>query len=207
MISFIRQYFRYTIFFIRVFLYEKPRGLDFHMRDKSLLKSSGGVLHGYSVTPTSHIKKIFSVFNITKNDSFLDIGCGKGFVLTNVINFPYYKVAGLDIDKRLIEIAKKNMMILKLENRICLFVEDATVFANYGEYNHFFLFNPFDASIMKPVLDKIIDAHKGKKELTIIYYNPTCHDIIMKTGQFRLVHDFFDPIKGYKTYIYKSIVN
>ncbi|MDR0392021.1 MAG: methyltransferase domain-containing protein [Planctomycetaceae bacterium] len=175
------------------------------MRDKSLLKSSGGILHGYSVTPTSHIKKIFSLLDITEKDSFLDIGCGKGFVLSKVVNFPYNKIAGLDIQSGLITIAKQNMERLKLQNRICLFVEDATIFKHYGEYNHFFLFNPFDASIMKPVLEKIIDTHKQEKELTIIYYNPTCHDIIMQTGQFKLVHDFFDPIKGYKTHIYKSI--
>jgi 16S rRNA A1518/A1519 N6-dimethyltransferase RsmA/KsgA/DIM1 with predicted DNA glycosylase/AP lyase activity len=156
MFNLVRRYCRYIYFALRVFLYEKPRGLDFHMRDKSLLKSSGGVLHGYSVTPTNHIKKIFSVFNITKNDSFLDIGCGKGLVLTTAAQHPYKEVAGLDIDERLIQIATKNMNILKLTDRVQLFAKNATDFEKYGVYNHYLFSNPFDASIMKIVLEKIM---------------------------------------------------
>ncbi|MDR1384609.1 MAG: class I SAM-dependent methyltransferase [Planctomycetaceae bacterium] len=210
MLQIIRRYFRYICFALRVFLYEKPRGLDFHLRDKSLLIESKGKYHGYSITPAGHLKRIFSYLNVTEYDSFLDVGCGKGFVLTKAAALPYQRVAGIDLLSHLTQIAEKNLSILKLKNRIQVFTGDAAAFEYYGDYNHFFFFNPFDAEIMKPVLKKIIASHSNHdtknapNKLTLIYHNPACHNTILETGCFQLVHELYDPLKDYKTYIYLS---
>jgi hypothetical protein len=50
-ILYIKRYIQYFVFVLRVFFYEKPRGLDFYARDLSLKKSSKGKYHGYSVSP------------------------------------------------------------------------------------------------------------------------------------------------------------
>lgn len=46
---------RYLLFGLQYFLWEKPRGLDFTMRDTSLLKKSQGVYHGYAKTDEKHL--------------------------------------------------------------------------------------------------------------------------------------------------------
>ena len=204
----LRRYYRYLLFSIRVYLYEYPMGLDFTMRDATLIRQTCGKLSGYSVTPTSHIKRIFSFVKVAPQDSFLDIGCGKGFVLSKVAALPYRKVTGFDLQSHLIRIAEKNMERLKLQNRVDLSVGDATVFERYGEYNHFFFFNPFDSSVMKPTLGKIIDSLKVcPRDVVLIYYNPTCHDDIMATGCFEMAKNLYDPLKDYNTYIYRTLPN
>lgn len=50
---------RYFLFSIQYFLKEKPKGLDFTMRDTSLIKKSHGMYHGYSKTDENHLKEIF----------------------------------------------------------------------------------------------------------------------------------------------------
>lgn len=54
---------RYLLFGIQYFMLEKPRGLDFTMRDVSLLKNSGGLYHGYSKTSEKHLHEIFRSIN------------------------------------------------------------------------------------------------------------------------------------------------
>ena len=202
----IKKYYRYVIFMIRVYLYEKPRGLDFHMRDLTENKKSHGKIHGYSVSPEKHLKNIFKFLNITDRDGFLDIGCGKGFVLAYATKFNYHKIAGFDIFPNLTKIAEKNISILKLNNRVEVLTEDATRFSRYGEFNHLFMFNPFPSEIMESTLQRIVNSmDEIPRKLTIIYYNPTCHEDIVATGRFHIVKELYDSMKGYKTFIYESI--
>jgi hypothetical protein len=59
---------------------------------------------------------------------------------------------------------------------------------------------------MKPTIEKIIESMKiFPREITVIYYNPVCHNDFMETGCFEVVKELYDNIKDYKTYIYKSI--
>ena len=202
----LRRFFRYAVFILYVYLYEKPRGLDFHMRDQSFSKATQGKYSGYAVTPISHVKKFISCLNISKENSFLDVGCGKGLVLSIVEKFSYNKIQGIDIVEELVEIAKRNMTILGIQNRVQVLAEDATKFQDYGSFDHIFFSNPFPPAIMKPVLEKIIESlNDSPREVMLIYYNPHLnHQVIMETGRFQVVQELFDPIKGYKTHIYRS---
>jgi tRNA A58 N-methylase Trm61 len=203
--SMLRRYFRYFVFILRIYFYEKPRGLDFYARDLTLYKSSNHQYHGYSVCPAKHLKKIFSSINISGQNAFLDIGCGKGYVLAFATKYSFKKIAGFDISSNLIQIAQKNILKLNLK-QIQVFTADALYYEHYDEFDHFFLFNPFPSEIMKPTIEKIImSIKKNPREVTIIYYNPTCHKDFMETGYFELVKELYDNIKGYKTHIYKSI--
>lgn len=63
----------------------------------------------------------------------LDIGCGKGVTLRVALEYPFEKVAGIEIDERLTAIAVNNFRILKLEERVQCFHADAAEFEGYGE--------------------------------------------------------------------------
>ncbi len=74
-INLFRRWKRYFRFGVQYFLYEKPKGLDFTMRDLSLPKSSRGLYHGYSKTEERHLKEIFGNLSFTGEERLLDIGC------------------------------------------------------------------------------------------------------------------------------------
>lgn len=193
---------RYLLFGAQYFLWEKPRGLDFTMRDTSLVKSSNGLYYGYSKTAEKHLKEIFDSLFFDGGERLLDIGCGKGVVLRVASGYPFEKVAGIEIDERLAAIAKKNFHIMKMENRVQCFQVDAAEFDNYGDYNVFFLFNPFSATVMKEVVNKLWDVSM-KNPIIVIYHNPVYMELFEKKGRVTILKQLYDKTKNYSTYIFR----
>jgi 16S rRNA G1207 methylase RsmC len=74
-------------------------------------------------------------------DAFLDIGCGKGYVLAFVEKSGLFdRVDGIEISARLCEIARRNLAKLGCRAGVCqIAAED---FADYDRYTHFYMFNP-----------------------------------------------------------------
>jgi len=198
------RYRRYVIFFFNYIFKECMRGLDFSMRDKHLLKATNGKMHGYSIAPKGILNKIFKELLIKNNDMFIDIGCGKGFVLWHASNYNFKKILGIDIDENLIRIANRNIDKLKLEKVEAIYA-NALDFNSYLDYNYFFLSNPFSLEIFKSVFDNIILSLKNSpRKITVIYYNPTCADYIDSTGEFILKKTLYCNIKDYYAHIYEN---
>lgn len=192
---------RYIQFSIQYFLLEKPKGLDFTMRDTSLLRKSHGLYHGYSKTAEKHVKEIFDTLIFTGEDKMLDIGCGKGAVLRIATEYPFQKIAGIDIDARLIDIAVKNFQLLGMKNRVSCQQINATEFKKYNEYNIFFMFNPFSGFVMEKVADELLKVSE-KKTITIIYHNPVYLELFKQKGEVTVLKYLYDKTKDYYTCIF-----
>ena len=85
----------------------------------------------------------------------LDVGAGKGVVLKEAAKFPFTKIAGIELQDELVQIANNNFRILKLENRVQCIQANALEYDGYHNYNVFFFFNPFSEEILQRVTDKI----------------------------------------------------
>ena len=200
---FIRRIYRRIYFFIRWLFFEKPFGLDFHSRDLSVRCQSGGRNSGYVSCPKSFLKDIFSRLSIDSQSSFLDVGCGKGFVLVCAAKMPFGKIEGIDIVSEFVEVAQKNLSILHLDDRIRVTVGDATLFDRYGEFDHIFLYNPFPAEIMSGFIHRLLESlDKSPRGLTVIYANPVCHSLFMEVGRFEIIHEVPNFLTQHKAYIY-----
>lgn len=207
------RYKRYAVFTFNYLFKERIRGLDFTLRDRHLLYNSDNKLYGYSITPGSHLKEVFETLFLDQaanpnevpqnyRRNFIDVGCGKGYVLWQASKYQFNKICGIDIDNNLIGIANKNMRKLKLTNVEALH-RDALKYDLYGEYDYFFFYNPFSIEIFKPVFDKIIlSLADNPRLITIIYYHPTCGNYIESTGVFEKKYELYDKVKDYKTYVY-----
>ena len=200
----LRRYKRYLRYGLQYYLYEKPRGLDFTMRDMHLIKESGGVLHGYSKTNEKHLKEIFNTLHIKKEDRLLDVGCGKGVVLREAARYPFEKITGIDIDTNLVKTARKNFEILKLSGRVDCMAVNAIDYRKYGDYNTFFFFNPFSQEIFQAVINEIIAENEGRRQIRIIYHNPVYQEVVEATGRFKKIKEMYDDTKDYTTNIYIS---
>jgi len=198
------RYRRYAIFFFNYIFKERIRGLDFSMRDKRLLIATNGKMHGYSIAPKGILNNIFKKLLIKNNDMFIDIGCGKGFVLWHATNYNFRKILGIDIDENLVKVAKRNIDKLKLKNVEAIHA-NALEFNSYSDYNYFFFSNPFSLEIFKPVFDNIVLSLKNSpRKITVIYYNPTCADYILNMGEFILKETLYCNIKDYYAHIYEN---
>jgi len=197
--SIFKRYKRYIRYSIQSFV-ERMKGLDFTMRDTSLIETSGGVLHGYSKTDESHAKKIFEMLNVDDTKNLLDVGCGKGAFLREACKYPFGKIAGLEYVESLAKIAEINFKKLKLDNRISIFQGDAIIFDKYKNYNVFYFFNPFDQDIMDKVMKKIVESRT--QDFWVILHNPIASKNVEKYGCIE-ENRLFDPVKSYETIIYK----
>ena len=197
----LRRIKRYLLFGIQYFLGEVPRGLDFTMRDTSLFRTSGGLYHGYSKTSEKHLKEIFSELSFHDEKRLLDVGCGKGVVLKVAAAFPLQKIAGIEIDERLVGIARNNFRVLGLDKKIECIQADAAEFEGYGEYDLFFFFNPFSGSVMEKVVDKLIAAAE-RNPITVIYHNPVYMQLFEQKAELSDVKKLYDRTKDYDTYIF-----
>ena len=104
---------------------ERLWGLDFSMRDKSLIAAASGVMYGYCVTPHSHFRAILRELDFNHNRAFLDIGCGKGLALKLAREHPgFSKCGGVEYDKRLAGICVQTMHRLGFDD-VTVWVGDA----------------------------------------------------------------------------------
>lgn len=175
-------------------IYEKARGLDFTM-----VYQCDGNEHNnnYSKSPKRILKRVFDDIDFSDRHSFIDMGCGKGYVMACASKYPFERLGGVEYTSELCDICKKNLYILKHE-QIDVFKCDAKEFDRYGDYDVFYFCNPFDETILSVVAGKILEAHKDEK-CWIYYLNPHQEErqkAIMDAG-FKLVKVIEDERERY----------
>ena len=72
-------------------IYEKARGLDFTMVYQC---DSNEHNNNYSKSPKKVMERIFQDIDFTDSHSFIDMGCGKGYVMSVATTYPFVNVWG-----------------------------------------------------------------------------------------------------------------
>jgi protein-L-isoaspartate O-methyltransferase len=143
----------------------------------------------YRSTPSGgkYLANVLRDLNITPEDSIVDIGCGKGNAMRTMLGFPFARVDGIELSEQIAAIARQNFKRLNA-GRVKLFVRDASLFHDYDPYNMVYFYNPFSASVMKQVVEILIQScGRVERELVIIYNNATCHEAVVARGTFKKI--------------------
>jgi len=162
-------YLRGFINTLRLIKYE-PKAEKFYNINTSGIKTSKSSqnFHYQGANYLILEKIINTVKEILPNAIFFDIGCGKGRACIVAAKLGFTKVIGIDLDSELIDLAKQNA---KQAN-----VEVEFILANAIEYNYqnvntvYFLFNPFNETVLNKVLKKINKV--TTKKIIVVYMNP-----------------------------------
>lgn len=105
----------------------------------------------YQRSTTDPVKYLFDAAKeLIPCDSIIDIGCGMGEFLMMAKNYGYTDIHGVEVQKELVDIARKN-----IDANITL--ESAETFLLPDKQMHIYMFNPFSNKIMKQFLDNNID--------------------------------------------------
>ncbi len=144
---------------------------------------------------------IIKLLDISSDDKFIDIGCGKGATLYYATNYPFSRIAGIEIEQSLFSIAKNNFLKLNISN-VELFNENAISFDKYDEFNVFFLFNPFSSDIYKKVFDKVTMSVANKEKVYLICYGDSPTEYIRNDGRWTLLHDYIDKVRETNVHIW-----
>lgn len=171
-------------------IYYKLRGIDLaYVPLESLdITEETGSWHENSGGPDLEV--VIRSLTINANDSIIDLGCGKGGALITFSKYGFQSIDGLDISKELLLVAKNNLSKLGIV-KATLFCSNATTFTALQKYRFIYMFNPFPANVMIQVISNINESiKKYPRNLTIIYRNPVCHDIIVSNSEFRVAGKF-----------------
>lgn len=124
-----------------------------------------------------------------KDFIFIDIGTGKGKPLLVSAEFPFKRIIGLELSPALSEAARENCRNFRSSRQLCNNVEvicgDALEFEFPKEPTVLFMYNPFDALIMEPVIGSLVRSIKeSPRKVVIIYLNPRQAHVIDRFEEF-----------------------
>lgn len=113
------------------------------------------------------------------------------------------ELGGVEYDEKLVKTCRRNLRRLKLDGEVSVTCGDARSFTHYGDYDVFYFFNPFMNDVMTEVIDRIIEACRGK-EIMLLYYRPRYTEHIENCGYFTKVCTCEGAAKGYYVNIYRG---
>jgi len=179
----------------------KIRGIDLgHIPLEALgIPEETGNWHENSGGP--NLTAVIKSLPVTADDAVIDLGCGKGGALITFSRFPFRAIHGVDVSEKLLSIAARNLEKLKRTN-VTLSHSNAADFVDLDDYTVVYMFNPFLENVMKKVISNINHSTKNRpRDVTIIYKNPVCHDVIVNNSNFRVIRKydrFLVPVWIYK---------
>ena len=136
--------------------------------------------HGGShiASDPSDFEAMMAAVDLAVSDyAFVDLGCGKGRALILAAHYPFARVIGVEFVPAFVESAKENVRAaetrLSLRSTIEIEEGDAAAFKFPSGPILLYLFNPFDAHIVRQVgLNAYRSWQKENRPFTIIYMNP-----------------------------------
>ena len=132
------------------------------------------VRYPYEPTDYTVLEQLASSGYITKNNTVVDYGCGKGRVSFFLTSQTKCHVIGIEYNPRLYQRACTNQLTAPRGNRVTLLETDAIDFAVPEQVDRCFFFNPFSVKILSTVLDNLQDScQKTPREVLLIFYYPS----------------------------------
>lgn len=100
---------KFAINLMYVSCFDKVRGTNFGGRQyQNEIGTTKNRANDYSATPCYLVKTLKELY-ITKEDTILDLGSGKGMAMYYMSKFPFKKIGGIELSRTLVDDAKCNL--------------------------------------------------------------------------------------------------
>jgi SAM-dependent methyltransferase len=159
---------------IRLLAAEHKNEKFFRIATASIKRSNTPAFYHYQGAPYVVLFRVLkNSFALTRDIRFVDIGSGKGRAIFVAEYCGYSNLCGIELDNGLTEDARINLQnykLLRKNSKIRFVNTNALEFEYENEPAVYFLFNPFDETILEQVLRKI--KRSTSAETWFIYLNP-----------------------------------
>ena len=133
------------------------------------------------------VEQLLSAFRkISVETSIVDLGCGKGRMMMVAAHFGFKNITGIDFAKEMCQQAMANMT--KTEKNF-LDITWRVINQDVEEYNIapgdsvFFMFNPFEAPVLKNFLTKLnVSCQQFPRSTYFIYASPQHQQLLLDDG-------------------------
>ena len=145
----------------------------------------------YVPTAWHVVPRALHAIGASREDTFVDFGCGKGRVVHQAACRPLRRVIGVEISAAFAEQARAAVAARRHQHR-CLDVEivtcDATRFTVPDDMTIAYMFDPFRGTTFDAVIRRIIESiDRLPRCVRLIYVHPVRGASVVATGRFRLV--------------------
>jgi len=184
-------------------LYDKYLGIDTSGESLSVANDQSTYKDMRGCWPTFYglIEEILCYLKLTKDDVFVDLGCGTGRVVFFVAQKKIKKVIGIELDPAYFSILKANFRTLRNKRSPIELLNIDVVSFDPAESTIFYMFNPFGQSTLEALLLKIRKSlYSNPRTIRIVYYNPAFREYL--DGQDWLYCK--GPIANGKIYIWSN---
>jgi SAM-dependent methyltransferase len=133
--------------------------------------------NSYAPTPWDILPLALTRREVSTDDVFLDIGCGKGRVLCQAAtHYPFKSVVGIDFSELMTGLSRENLGRVKrhiVARKHLVHHIDARDFPIPDEATVVYLFNPFVGRTFTELAQRLRQSyHRRPRALRIIYHDP-----------------------------------
>lgn len=129
--------------------------------------------HPYEPTPYGVLERLAQSGLITKDDTVLDYGCGKGRVGFFLSHCAGAKTIGIEYDERIYRDALENQKAAISAIKPEFVLTKAEAYKVPRSVNRCYFFNPFDLVILRKVMARICRSwYEHPREVFLFFYYP-----------------------------------
>ncbi len=128
----------------------------------------------YEPTPYIVLERLANAGYITKKNTVLDYGCGKGRVDFFLSYQTRCKTIGIEYNERIYHSAVENKVNAASGNRTIFLLENAENYKVPVKVDCIYFFNPFSVEILQKVIARIKESYyEAPREMLLFFYYPS----------------------------------
>ena len=128
----------------------------------------------YEPTPYEVLERIAATGYLTKVNTLVDYGCGKGRVDFYLSYQTKCRSIGVEFNPRIYEQALANMETGASAGRVSFVWENAELYTVEPEADRFYFFNPFSVEVFQKVMGRIRDSwYENPRQMLLFFYYPS----------------------------------
>lgn len=171
---------------------------------------SNFINYPYEATPYCVLQALANSGYVTKRDTIIDFGCGKGRVDFFLAYATKAKMIGVEFDERLYNTAILNKTKAISANRTTFVKSCASLYQIPDEVTGVYFFNPFNTDILQKVIANLKESiKKNKRKIKMFFYYPSNKYLDVLNDDEQIMHlediDCIDMFKEYNEREYIAI--
>jgi SAM-dependent methyltransferase len=154
---------------------------------KDSLVTTGGDNLPYESCGWLSVRRVLMDLRPGPQDTFVDVGCGKGRALLIAGRLPFRRVTGVEIDEELSRYGRENIARARPRLQvpdIGIVTANVLDWAIPDDASVFFFYNPFVAATFRAVIGRILESHDRRPRVVhLVYAVPWEHNWLLSTGR------------------------
>lgn len=142
---------------------------------------------GYESCGWLSVRRVLMDLRPGPEDTFVDVGCGKGRALLIAGQLPFGRVTGVELYEELSRYGRENIERARAQLRvpdIGIVTANVLDWAIPDDASVFFFYNPFVAATFRAVIGRILESHDRRpRVLHLVYAVPWEHNWLLSTGR------------------------